>query len=123
MYEPAEDAGLARGERLRSRRDYERLAHEGRRVASAHFVVSAARRAGTPEDERPRLGVTVSRRVGKAVVRNRVKRRVREVFRTRRALLPGLADVVVIARPGAGDLSAAEVDTELANLFAKVEFS
>lgn len=48
-----------------------------------------------------RLGVAVSSRVGGAVVRNRVKRRFRELFRRRRALLPESVDVVLIGRPGA----------------------
>jgi ribonuclease P protein component len=65
---------------------------------------------GTP---RPRLGVTVSRRVGKAVVRNRVKRAVREWFRRSREWLGGRLDVVVIARPGAGALSPTEIEAVL----------
>jgi ribonuclease P protein component len=46
-----------------------------------------------------RLGVTVSSRVGNAVVRNRVKRLVRDIFRNRRLSLPAIVDVVVIASP------------------------
>lgn len=60
-----------------------------------------------------RLGVTVSSRVGSAVARNRVKRLVRELFRTRCPHRDGVNDVVVIAKPGAQELTYAEVVSEL----------
>lgn len=51
-----------------------------------------------------RLGITASKRVGSAVDRNRVKRRLREFFRKNRQLLPQGFDLVVIARKGAADI-------------------
>ena len=113
---------LGRRDRLRSRRDFERLTREGERRASPSFVVfvsSAPRRGPETGGPRPRLGVTASRKLGGAVVRNRVKRRIRECFRRCRDLLPPGADVVVIARRGAAELTSAEVGAELAGLFAK----
>ena len=65
-----------------------------------------------------RLGVTVSRRVGGSVVRSRVKRLVREIFRRHRDLLPP-GDTVVIARSGAGTLSYWEVLDELTRLWTR----
>jgi ribonuclease P protein component len=59
--------------------------------------------------EKTRLGVTVSRRVGNAVVRNRIKRAVREWFRWNRGRLEERADLVVIARQGAEELSTREI--------------
>jgi len=75
---------------------------------------------------RPRLGVTVSRRIGNAVVRNRVKRRVREIFRKEmRAKLPAGTAVVVIARGGAGMLESSAIRDELTtaarNLSGRIE--
>ena len=61
----------------------------------------------------PRLGTTVSRKVGNAVVRNRVKRAIREWFRQHRSQLPQSTDMVVIARPPAAELSGQEISTEL----------
>lgn len=56
----------------------------------------------------------MSKRVGKAVIRNRIKRRVREVFRREiRATMPAGTAMVVIARPGAAALSADTLRTEL----------
>ncbi len=61
----------------------------------------------------PRLGVTVSRRVGNAVVRNRLKRRIREWFRRKRRALPEGLDLVVIGRRGAVGLSSEELCQQL----------
>jgi ribonuclease P protein component len=65
-----------------------------------------------------RLGVTVSSRVGNAVVRNRVKRLVREIFRTRRLDLPALLDILVIAKLDAAQISHAQATSELERAFA-----
>jgi ribonuclease P protein component len=82
-------------------------------MTSRSFVVLVAdQRNGTP-DQAPRLGVTVSRRVGCAVVRTRVKRRVREWFRRNRGLFPTGKDIVVIARPAAAEIPSVEVGREL----------
>lgn len=80
---------------------------------------------GGATDERSRLGITVSRRVGNAVVRNRLKRRVRECYRLKlRAMLPAGVEMVVIARKGAGELEWMAIDAELlasvANLSRKL---
>lgn len=90
-----------------------RLQRNGVRFQSPHFVLYA----GNLDDEpkRSRLGVTVSRRIGNAAVRNRVKRRVREVFRkTIRDGLPAGTSLVVIARGGAGALESGTIGDELA---------
>ena len=85
------------------------MQRSGRRDNLGHFVLVTAPGA-TPVG---RLGVTVSSRVGNAVARNRVKRLVREVFRTRSPHREGTTDVVVIAKPGAEVLTHAEVVCEL----------
>ena len=67
----------------------------------------------TSSDGRARLGITASRKVGNAVTRNRVKRRIREWFRRGgRDLLAGL-DVVVIARASAARLAGEQTFAEL----------
>lgn len=65
---------------------------------------------------RSRLGITASRKVGNAVVRNRFKRRVREWFRHRRWDLPEVLDLVVIARPSGSRLSLVALDERLSQL-------
>jgi putative membrane protein insertion efficiency factor/ribonuclease P protein component len=63
---------------------------------------------------RSRLGVTVSKKVGSAVVRNRIKRQVREFFRHNADRWPSGLDYLFIARPGAAGLSRAELRADLA---------
>ena len=65
---------------------------------------------------RARLGVTVSRKVGNAVVRNRVKRRIREWFRHDGQALVAGRDVVVIARSAAAGLAGAASFAELSRI-------
>jgi len=96
-------------------------------MASRAFVVVVARRSEEPavgeQEERRKLGVTVGRRVGNAVARNRLKRRIREWFRTARAALPAGSDTVVIARRDARDLSGSEVAAALDELIERVASS
>ena len=74
-------------DRLHRSAEFLRLQRNGVRFQSPHFVLYAGNLDREPS--RSRLGVTVSRRIGNAVVRNRVKRRVREIFRKElRARLP-----------------------------------
>jgi ribonuclease P protein component len=74
-------------------------------------VLLVAKSEGT-EAPGPRFGVVVTKRVGNAVARNRVKRVCRECFRLWPDLVPGGIDLVVIARDGAPELGLAEVRRE-----------
>jgi ribonuclease P protein component len=99
------DAGTAQRSRARITRsgDFDAVYRRGRSAANRHLVVYAFAREDRPAGEPARLGLSVSRKVGGAVERNRVKRVLREQFA---ALSPGLPpgiDVVVIARPGAAE--------------------
>ena len=102
---------LGPGDRVRRSSAYRRIQRGGERVHTRHFLwVVWPRLDGDP---RPRLGLTVSRKVGGAVRRNRVKRVVREVFRRHRELFPPGCDVVVIAKRGAAALGYRQVLQEV----------
>ena len=88
---------------------------QGRRVEVPHLVV---RWAGNDGDQ-PRFGLAVSRRVGNAVVRNRVKRWIREALRQERQGLPGV-DVVVIARTSAGEAGHAAIRDSVVKAFGQI---
>jgi ribonuclease P protein component len=114
---------FSRDDRLRKRREFEECYASGVRVSGRHLLLfllqrTAPNAASLPA--RPRLGVSVSRRVGKAVTRNRVRRRLREIFRRNRDLFGSrAADVVVNARPSASDATFEELAREYRSLLAK----
>ena len=107
---------FAAADRLHRSAEFLRLQRNGERFQGRHFVVYAGNLEGRLDDEpaRSRLGVTVSRRIGDAVVRNRVKRRVREIFRKAiRAELPAGTSIVVIALAGSAALESPAISDEL----------
>ena len=87
---------------------------QGRRLHTRHFgVILAPGEAGAP-----RLGLAVTRRLGKAVRRNRVKRLLREFFRRHKQALPPM-DLVIMAKKGAAELNYQQVAEELGRLLLR----
>lgn len=67
-----------------------------------------------------RIGLTVSRKVGNAVIRNRVKRRLREIFRRNKSAFPKGTDLVIIARQNAAEATWEELQKEVLALAASI---
>jgi ribonuclease P protein component len=109
---------LARGKRTRltDSPDFERVYRQGTAYRGKLFSVHAfPNELGTP-----RLGLSVSRRVGNAVTRNTVRRRLREVFHSARPEIPGDLDLVVSARPAAAEATVRELSEEFVRALRKL---
>jgi ribonuclease P protein component len=106
--------------RLSRSAEFERVYRQGRSTANRHLVLYTF---PNPSAQRPRLGLSVSRKVGGAVERNRVKRLLREAFAQAEAGLRAGQDLVVVARPSAAELVEREglsgVEESLTELIVK----
>lgn len=105
---------FGRADRILFPREYRHVRQCGRRAACACFVLWVAEGSAGR-----RLGISVSRRVGNAVVRNRLKRAIREWFRRSRGAMREPIDLVVAARYGAGELRSLEVAAVLDEIAEK----
>jgi ribonuclease P protein component len=94
-----------RGRRLSRSAEFERVYRQGRSVANRQLVLYSFPNESVGN---PRLGLSVSRKVGGAVERNQVKRLLREAFAGAEAELEGGHDIVVVARPEARELAERE---------------
>ncbi|WP_341230191.1 ribonuclease P protein component [Nocardioides salarius] len=107
---------LPAAHRLRDGSDFRAASRRGRRAGSrtlvAHLLVG--------DDDEVRIGFVVSKAVGNAVVRNRVKRRLRHLAREHVSMLPGSAVLVVRALPAAAQASYAELGTDLDRCLQRV---
>jgi ribonuclease P protein component len=102
-------------ERLTRKADYQRIYQEGDKWVGPAFICFVFRRPG----ERRRLGLAVSKKVGGAVVRNRIKRYLREIYRRRRSELADGMDLAIVARTAAATLTYTECETAIGQLFQK----
>ncbi len=94
---------------LRKSSDFQRVRHGGKSRHTGHFIIVVLERSNSLT----RLGLTVSRKVGGAVQRNRVKRLIREFFRIHLNSLPKGIDISIIAKKNATGMTYARVCDEL----------
>jgi ribonuclease P protein component len=94
--------------RLSRSSDFQRIYRQGSSTASRFLVLYSFKRPAETGADGPRLGLSVSKKLGGAVVRNRVKRLLREAFRGCAGNLAEEYDLVVIARPHLLELVARE---------------
>jgi ribonuclease P protein component len=99
-------------EKIRKRRDYVTIYQQGVRLYSDHFIIVVHRNNVGLK----RLGITVTKKVGNAVKRNRIKRLIREFFRRNKVTLRDSQDVVIIAKRALPALTYGDVYGELERL-------
>ncbi len=109
-------ATFTKADRIRTAIEYRLLAKYGARCYSDHFIIISREN----QRERSRLGITVSKKVGKAVTRNRIKRSIREYFRLNRTVLPVRLDINIIARQTSRHMGAGEIKDHLGACFETI---
>jgi ribonuclease P protein component len=101
---------------LRKNYEFKRLYNRGESAAS-HLIVVYYKKNGT---EYNRLGVTVSAKIGGAVLRNRIRRRLKEIYRLTEKSLKTGNDIVIVARMKSGCANYHELEASAMNLFRKL---
>jgi ribonuclease P protein component len=104
--------------RLALRKDFQRVYRFGRSVANHQFVLyQNIRRANDPL----RLGISVSKKVGNAVVRNRIRRRIKEIVRLKKDLLKIGLDIILIVRKPTAEMDYHQMEKSLNHIFRKAD--
>ena len=106
-----------KADRLRKRSELVYVSQFGEKIENRHFIAYCC----PGQSETVRLGVTVTKRVGKAVTRNRIKRSIREHFRLNRKQFHSNLDMNIIAKKQAADLTTEETFSSLKGLFEKIK--
>jgi ribonuclease P protein component len=118
---------FGRERHLRSQADFARVRREGRTVSGTSLTLGYVRRAsgrgaaGVQPPALTRVGFTVGKRVGNAVTRNRVRRRLRELMRRRWQVVAPAWDLVVVARPPAASAESGALARELDLLLSRAK--
>lgn len=104
-------------ERLLNRKDFVNLNRLGKKYHTKHFII-IYKKTGTGIS---RLGITVSKKIGNAVKRNRVKRLIREFYRLNKINFPFSCDIVIIAKKNSFLLTYAGIKGELGEIILDLD--
>jgi ribonuclease P protein component len=104
--------------RLAFRRDFKRVYRFGRSVANHQFVLYQKARQ---VDEPLRLGISVSKKVGNAVVRNGIRRRIKEIVRLKKEYLKTGLDIILIVRKPAAEMDYHQIEKSLNHIFRRAD--
>jgi ribonuclease P protein component len=107
---------FTKDDRLLQRSDFLRLSKNGKRIQNRYFIVYISEN----DLKRCRLGLTVTRKVGKAVARNRIKRLAREFFRQNRHIVKDHWDISLIAKRESIEVCNQTLLSALENIFVRI---
>lgn len=110
------DQRFRRAERVRLKREFDRLFREGRSFHSPELMVKAAPNGM----DRARLGLSVGRRLGNAVRRNRIKRLLRESWRRNKSALSVPCDMVIVPRSEWRNLTLGAIEPVVRGLLVRI---
>lgn len=110
------DFSHTKADRILKRREFIALSETGQRVQNEQFIAVFA----PNQRSRSRIGITVTKKVGPAVKRNRIKRLVREYFRLNRHNLAGNWDINIIAKEQVADITTQQTYRSLENIFKRI---
>ena len=110
---------FTKADRILKRSEFLQLSKFGKKTQNRYFVAIFS----PGRFQRTRLGVTVARKVGNAIIRNRIKRFSREYFRLNRHIITGYWDINIIAKKKAADISSKQAFLSLQNIFNSISRS
>jgi len=109
---------LHRSHRLRKNEHFQAVFQRGTSAANKQFVLYSARQEGQAAF---RAGISVSKKIGNAVIRNRVKRLIREAVARLEDAIPKGVDLVIIARPGVESMSLETIEQSLLHVMKRAK--
>ena len=110
------DFSFPKTSRLLKRGQFLRLSKQGKKIHTGYFIAIVLN--GTEKNNR--IGITVSKKVGNAVERNRIKRVIREYFRHRKESFKEIRDINIIGKKGLTRLTNGQIIEKLDKLFTKI---
>lgn len=112
---------MQRENRLTKREDFNKVYRHGKSSANQQFVVYYMKRPGFVQqaDRDFRLGISVSKKVGNAVVRNRLRRMIKEIVRHNGDRIVGQTDLILIARKPAADMEYKEMEKSILHVLRR----
>ncbi|RNB77011.1 ribonuclease P protein component [Brevibacillus panacihumi] len=109
---------MHRSHRLRKNEHFQAVFQRGTSAANKQFVLYSARQEGQAAF---RAGISVSKKIGNAVIRNRVKRLIREAVARLEDAIPKGVDLVIIARPGVESMSLESIEQSLLHVMKRAK--
>ncbi|MGM7723388.1 ribonuclease P protein component [Metabacillus sp. Hm71] len=109
---------MRRKYRIKKNEDFQAVFKHGKSIANRQFVIYIMQ---NPEEKEFRIGLSVSKKIGNAVTRNRIKRLIRQVFLEDKHKIASGKEYIIIARKPAADMGYHEVKSSLNHLFRKAK--